>query len=83
MTKEKRRDYFAAHAMQALIMTYPNVHDNIDYTEDSLMTNIQESGWGFKTSIVNEDGEKLSHADMLSMDAYVIADAMIREMQRR
>ena len=61
------RDYFAAKAMQALIQANSEVY----VTDDEQFCSEDENGTLF------------AHSEMLPKEAYMIADSMIEEKERR
>jgi len=73
------RDYFAAKAMAALILTGSTKEGSCSiFGNDTLVGWAAESGWDSKTDIASETGEgKWTPAQLVTADAYEIADAML------
>lgn len=71
------RDYFAAKAMQAFIQASTTLP-----ADDELnFTNIHYLGLGGQVQITRDDGHRYTYPEWFAQDAYLMADAMLKERE--
>jgi hypothetical protein len=71
------RDYFAAKAMQALIQasTTLSEHDELNFER------VHTLGLGAEINVTRDGGHRYTYPEYFSEDAYLIADAMLKERE--
>ena len=73
------RDHFAGLAMQALIQAKATLPDD----DEVAFSSASEAGFGAPLQMFNENDERFCWGSLLAVEAYEVADFMLKEREAR